>query len=112
MHRLSLIAPLAVILASSAGTVNPHAAQRAETPAPRPRARAFTPAKTPWGDPDLQGNYTNKYELGTPFERPPEFEGRRVDDVSPSELEAAVKKRQETQLANSIFLGGDPEQDR
>jgi hypothetical protein len=109
MNRLSLIAPLAAILASSAGTVNPHAAQRAETPAPRPQARAFTPAKTPWGDPDLQGNYTNKYELGTPFERPPEFEGRRVEDVSPSELEAAVKKRQETQLANSVFLGGDPE---
>src|SRR5262249_29998181 len=23
--------------------------------------------RTPWGDPDLQGYYTNKYEYGTPF---------------------------------------------
>ena len=26
--------------------------------------------RTPWGDPDLQGNYTNLYENGTPLERP------------------------------------------
>jgi len=43
---------------------------QAAVPAPRTEARNFTPAKTVWGDPDLQGNYTNKYEYGTPFERP------------------------------------------
>jgi hypothetical protein len=26
-------------------------------------------ARTPWGDPDLQGTFTNKDEAGTPFER-------------------------------------------
>ena len=26
--------------------------------------------RTPWGDPDFQGNYTNLYEAGTPLERP------------------------------------------
>jgi feruloyl esterase len=85
------------------------AVQQAGGSVRRNATRAFTPAKTPWGDPDLQGNYTNKYELGTPFERPQEFEGRRLEDVTPSELEAVVKKRQETQIANSKFLGGDPE---
>ena len=44
-------------------------------------ARHYAPPRTPWGDPDLQGTYTNKYELNTPFERPKEFEGRRADDV-------------------------------
>ena len=24
----------------------------------------YAPPRTPWGDPDLQGVYTNKYELG------------------------------------------------
>ena len=24
--------------------------------------KSYTPPRTPWGDPDLQGNYTNKYE--------------------------------------------------
>ena len=38
--------------------------------------------RTPWGDPDLQGHYTNKYEYGTPFERPAGFEGRRPTDLT------------------------------
>jgi hypothetical protein len=31
---------------------------------------AYAPPRTPWGDPDLQGTYTNKYEQSTPLERP------------------------------------------
>jgi hypothetical protein len=35
----------------------------------KPAAKAgWTVPRTPWGDPDLQGNYTNVYENGTPFE--------------------------------------------
>ena len=45
-------------------------------------ASRYAPPRTPWGDPDLQGTYTNKYELNTPFERPKEFEGRRIEDVT------------------------------
>ena len=41
-------------------------------------AQTWTPPRTPWGDPDLQGNYSNKYQQGTPFERPAEFEGRTI----------------------------------
>jgi hypothetical protein len=54
----------------------------------------FVPSRTLWGDPDLQGTYTNKYELGTPFERPREFEGRRIEDLTPAELADAVRRRQ------------------
>jgi len=42
--------------------------------------------RTPWGDPDIQGNYTNLYEDGTPLERPAQFEGRTVDQVKGEEL--------------------------
>src|SRR5687767_9060872 len=49
-------------------------------------AAAWVPPVTPWGEPDLQGSYTNKYEYGTPFERPPEFAGRRPEEVTPREL--------------------------
>ena len=38
----------------------------------------YNAPRTAWGDPDISGNYTNKYEQGTPFERPPELEGRRL----------------------------------
>jgi hypothetical protein len=72
-------------------------------------ASNWTPPRTPWGDPDLQGNFTNKYETSTPFERPKEFEGRRLRDITPQEMAAAAARRQEDTLARAKFFGGDPE---
>src|ERR1700733_7369716 len=74
-----------------------------------PAKKAFVPPKTPWGDPDLQGNFTNKYEQGTPFERPAEFDGKRVDDIKGDELAELLKKRQQNAIERAPFLGGDPE---
>ena len=71
-------------------------------------AQTWTPPRTPWGDPDLQGNYTNKYEQGTPFERPAEFEGRTLDQIRGDELARLVKERADEVLLNSPFTGGDP----
>ena len=34
--------------------------------------------RTPWGEPDLQGTWTSKPELGVPFERPREFGTRQL----------------------------------
>jgi hypothetical protein len=62
-------------------------------------------ARTPWGDPDLQGTYTNKYELNTPFERPKEFEGRRIEDVTAAELAELAKTRQ----AQAIYRPDGPQ---
>jgi len=71
-------------------------------------AQTWTPPRTPWGDPDLQGNYTNKYEQGTPFERPAEFEGRTLDQIKSDEIARLVKERADEVLLNSPFTGGDP----
>jgi hypothetical protein len=68
-----------------------------------------SPARTPWGDPDLQGYYTNKYEYGTPFEKPAAFAGRRVDELSAQEIADLMKKRQQEALDRAPFFGGDPE---
>jgi hypothetical protein len=70
--------------------------------------QTWTPPRTPWGDPDLQGDYSNKYEQGTPFERPAEFEGRTIDDITGDELARLVKERAVEVLLNSPFTGGDP----
>jgi hypothetical protein len=70
--------------------------------------QTWTPPRTPWGDPDLQGNYSNKYEQGTPFERPAEFEGRTLDEIKGDELKQLVKQRADEVLLNSPFTGGDP----
>jgi len=70
--------------------------------------QTWTPPRTPWGDPDLQGNYSNKYEQGTPFERPAEYEGRRLEDLKGDELADLVRERAVEVLLNSPFSGGDP----
>ncbi len=46
-----------------------------------PEAGTFVPPKTPWGDPDITGDYNNSDESGIPFERPDEFAGRALDDI-------------------------------
>jgi hypothetical protein len=62
--------------------------------------------RTPWGDPDIQGNYTNLWEAGTPFERPDQFAGRRIEDITRDELlkmRLAIQDRtREEQLAGEI----------
>jgi hypothetical protein len=100
MSRAFIVALL--VLTASATTIH---TQHAGGSAPA----NWTAPKTPWGDPDLQGNYTNKYETSTPFERPKEFEGRRMQDVTAKEMAAAVARRQEDTLARAKFFGGDPE---
>jgi hypothetical protein len=57
--------------------------------------------RTPWGDPDLQGNYTNLYENGTPLERPEEFAGRTLDQVSGEEL-ARIKQAVQDRTINNF----------
>jgi hypothetical protein len=61
--------------------------------------------RTPWGDPDLQGNYTNKYEQSTPLERPDEFAGRRLEDIAGSELAAVLAKRERQVLSRGEGVG-------
>jgi hypothetical protein len=56
-------------------------------------AQTHRVTRTPWGDPDLQGTFTNKDEVGTPLERPAEFEGRRIEDITPAEFAAVLQKR-------------------
>jgi hypothetical protein len=100
MHRPFIVALLVLL-----GTAPAIHAQQATSSA----ASSWTAPRTPWGDPDLQGNYTNKYETSTPFERPKEFEGRRMEDITARELAAAVARRQEDTLARAKFFGGDPQ---
>jgi len=62
--------------------------------------------RTPWGDPDIQGTYTNSNESGIPMERPAEFAGRRLEDVKPEELSALVKQRAARAEETAEVIGG------
>ena len=57
------------------------------------RSTSYAAPRTPWGDPDLQGTYTNSDESGIPMSRPPEFAGRRPEDVTPEEMARLAKER-------------------
>ena len=59
--------------------------------------------RTPWGDPDLQGNFTNIAEAGTPLERPKEFEGKSLTDIPKDELQRL--KRQAADRTINAFNG-------
>jgi hypothetical protein len=74
---------------------------------PRQASKRYVPPRTPWGDPDLQGNFTNKYEQSTPFERPPEFDGRRVEDIRGAELTALLERRRQQVAARPTGVGPD-----
>jgi hypothetical protein len=78
----------------------------ASSPAAKPAKPAYVPAKTPWGDPDLQGTYTNKDENGIPMERPNQFAGKSADDVDDSEFAEIVRERQQRALASAAGIGG------
>jgi hypothetical protein len=67
--------------------------------------------RTPWGDPDLQGTYTNSHESGIPMERPAEFAGRRLEDVKPDELQRLIADRRKRQQETALTIGGSADND-
>src|SRR5262245_23733442 len=72
-------------------------------------AQTYTPPRTPWGHPDLQGIYSNDDETGTPMERPADLAGKTLADITPAELDQIVKKRNEqfnAGVAGTEFAGG------
>jgi hypothetical protein len=69
-------------------------------------SRAYTAPRTPWGDPDLQGTYTNKDENGIPLERPGDFAGKQLEEVDDSELADLVRERNERAAKNAAGIGG------
>jgi len=62
-------------------------------------ARAvFEAPRTPWGDPDLQGYYTNSDESLIPMERPDSLGGRALAEITPEELARLNEQRNEDRL--------------
>jgi hypothetical protein len=108
-HHIRTALGLALALAASASA---NLAGQAQQPAAGPSAaKAYSAPKTPWGDPDLQGTFTNSNESGIPLERPEEFAGKRQNEITPADLERAIKQRQERQLKTAQTIGGSSEND-
>src|SRR3954471_4391800 len=67
---------------------------------------SYVPPRTPWGDPDIQGGYSNVNENGIPFEKPDSLGTRQLSDVDDSELAELVKDRNQRAEANAAAIGG------
>src|SRR6185369_3782792 len=63
--------------------------------------------RTPWGDPELQGEWTSEGEYGVPFERPAQYGARLflTDSEYAKRLED-VRIRDERDLARVDVLSG------
>jgi hypothetical protein len=66
---------------------------------PRTGDKSYTPPKTPWGDPDLQGVFGNDNEYATPLERPAEFNGKTLADITADEMAKIRATAQQRMLA-------------
>ncbi|HLK46846.1 MAG TPA: hypothetical protein VKT49_01855 [Bryobacteraceae bacterium] len=61
-------------------------------PAAAQESKTYTPPKTPWGEPDLQGIWPLNHLIATPFQRQPQFGNRRL--MTDEEFAAAQKRAQ------------------
>ena len=80
---------IALVFASTCAA-GVYAQQAAKTP--------YSPAKTAWGDPDLQGIWPSTDMVGVPFERPAEL-GER-NEVTQQEFETRLKQQQTREVAD------------
>jgi hypothetical protein len=106
IRRLGVMGTWAAVAAVVALAVAPLAGQGSAAPPAGKASKTYTPPRTPWGDPDLQGIYTNKDENGIPIEKPSQFEGKKLEDVDDSEFAEIVRARNEASVARAPGIGG------
>ena len=70
------------------------------------KTSTFVPPRTPWGDPDLQGGYSNVNENGIPFEKPGNLSNQSGGEVDDSELAELERERNERAKASAAGIGG------
>jgi len=66
------------------------------------QTKNWTPPKTSWGDPDVQGTFTSDDQRGVPFERPAKFGTRKT--LTEQEL---ADRTQENQILENVIDSGE-----
>jgi hypothetical protein len=101
VRRGSLVA---VFILTTAMVV-PAAAQTAAAKGNPGKSAEKVAAKTPWGDPDLQGTWTTDSAFGIPLQRPDQFAGRAelTDEEYKQKIERDTKTRTTAENAIGSF---------
>src|SRR4029434_10841389 len=84
----TLVTTVTLMLPSASGAQAPRVSSNSEGSA---SGKRWTPPRTPWGEPDLQGTFSTR--TITPFERPANVQGREF--FTPAEVAAMEKRAQE-----------------
>jgi len=96
-----------VVAVVAAMAASPEAGQSTGRPAARAAtAKPYVAPRTPWGDPDIQGGWTNVNENGIPMEKPNGIAGQSLDEVDNDELADLIRERNERAAASAAGIGG------
>src|SRR5437868_2741771 len=68
--------------------------------------RTFRAPRTPWGQPDIHGDYTNKDEANTPLERPQQLAGKDAGAFTEADLTRLANERAAAARQNAGSFGG------
>jgi hypothetical protein len=84
-----------------------HLMRTAHAAGAQTRRDAAWSARTPWGDPDLHGEWTTEGEYGVPFERPTQYGTRQfLTDEEYAKRMQDIRVRDEQDLARVDVLSG------
>jgi hypothetical protein len=95
----ALVIGIAATPSAQQGTATGAAARAATT-------KPYVPPRTPWGDPDIQGGYSNVNENGIPLEKPGALGDREIDDLDDSEFAELIRERNARAEASAAGIGG------
>lgn len=100
----ALVAALVLTPVPMAGQAPKAAPGATKAPAAKATAaKTFTPPKTPWGDPDLQGIYTSDDYIGAGLQRQPQFGDRLyLTDEEIAQREATIANQAKNDLVDTV----------
>jgi hypothetical protein len=87
----TLAAVSAALSLSMAGQTSPANSAAAAKPAAAGKSKTYTPPKTPWGDPDLQGNWPAQFNI--PRSRPENVKDTVLSDAEVAQKQADTQKQ-------------------
>ena len=96
LATVGTVAAMAIVVVASVSVIG-------QSPAAQGAASGWTAGRTPWGDPDLQGIWTNE-DTGTPMERPARFGSR---EFLTSE-EVAAREKQSLERYTKALAAANP----
>src|SRR5687768_17987959 len=102
----AVVSAVVVAMAATPEAGQQASGARATTPARAATAKPYVPPRTPWGDPDIQGGWTNVSENGIPMEKPGNLGEKQLEEIEDAELADLIRERNERAAANAAGIGG------